>query len=88
MLRFSLMKSFLCHHLFFFSASPALAECLQRVPDESAGPAWTEGGEGVPRGARTRGCAGRKGASALIGAVTTYFIEHHLYVFYSACIPH
>lgn len=44
-------------------ASPALAECLQRVPDESPGASWTEGREGVPWRARSGRHGGREGAS-------------------------
>ena len=44
-------------------ASPALAECLQCVPDESPWAAWAEGREGLPWSARSGRLGGRKGTS-------------------------
>lgn len=44
-------------------ALPALAECLQCVPDESPRASWAEGREGVPWNARSRRHGGRKGTS-------------------------
>lgn len=71
-LRFSLMKSFL-FFLILFPLRPLphwrLAECLQRVPDQSPRPARTEGREGAHRSTRARRPAGRKGARKLIAAI-------------------
>ncbi len=61
-LQLSLMKSYLCQH-FLLPALPALAECLQRVPDESPRASWAEGREGIPWSARSRRLGGRKGTS-------------------------
>lgn len=44
-------------------ALPALAECLQCVPDESPRASWAEGREGVPWSARSGRHGGRKGTS-------------------------
>ena len=58
----SLMKSYLCLCV-LLPASPALAECLQCVPDQSPRHARAKGREGDPRSARSRRHGGRKGTS-------------------------
>lgn len=68
-------------------ALPALAECLQCVPDESPRASWTEGGERDPRSTRSRRLGGRKGTNDT-SAWEAIWNRHckHVYLTMTLCI--